>query len=364
MGLSLQNIDKIVNREIHLKDISLEFESGSRNVILGRTLAGKTSLLRIMAGLDRPTHGNIFIDGNDATGTSVRKRSVAMVYQQFINYPSLTVFKNVASALKMSDLNKKEIDRRVRETTEMLRIEDLLDRLPAELSGGQQQRTAIARALVKDADLLLLDEPLVNLDYKLREELRVELQEIFKQRKAIVVYTTTEPTEAMMLGGNIVVIDEGRALQTGPTSEVYHNPTTLKVAEVFSDPPINYISGTVQGSTARLGHDIEIPLDGHMKSLPAGKYKFGVRSHSLFLSRTSEEDTEIQARVELSEITGSETFIHINYNNSRLVVQENGVQPLRIGAEISIYVNPSCFFVYDEAGTLVAAPSRDTIKKG
>jgi len=356
VGLSLQNIDKIVNREIHLNDISLEFESGSRNVILGRTLAGKTSLLRIMAGLDRPTHGNIFVDGNDVTGTSVRKRSVAMVYQQFINYPSLTVFKNIASPLKISGLNKKEIDRRVRETAEMLHLESLLNRLPSELSGGQQQRTAIARALVKDADLLLLDEPLVNLDYKLREELRVELQEIFKQRKAIVVYTTTEPTEALMLGGNIVVIDEGRVLQTGPTSEVYHNPATLKVAEIFSDPPINYISGTVRGNTARLGHDIEIPLDGHMKSLPAGKYKFGVRSHRLSLSRTSEGDAEIQARVELSEINGSETFIHIDYNNSRLVVQETGIQPLRIGAEISIYVNPSCFFVYDEAGTLVAAP--------
>jgi len=364
MGLSLQNIDKIVNREIHLKDISLEFESGSRNVILGRTLAGKTSLLRIMAGLDRPTYGNIFVDGNDVTGTSVRKRSVAMVYQQFINYPSLTVFKNIASPLKISGLNKKEIDRRVRETAEMLHLESMLNRLPSELSGGQQQRTAIARALVKDADLLLLDEPLVNLDYKLREELRVELQEIFKQRKAIVVYTTTEPTEALMLGGNIVVIDEGRVLQTGPTSEVYHNPAILKVAEVFSDPPINYIGGTVQGSTARLGHDIEIPLDGHMKFLPVGKYKFGVRSHSLFLSRTSEGDSEIQARVELSEINGSETFIHINYNNARLVVQENGIQPLRIGAEISIYVNPSCFFVYDEAGILMAAPSRDTIKNG
>lgn len=364
MGLSLQNIDKIVNREIHLKDISFEFESGSRNVILGRTLAGKTSLLRIMAGLDRPTHGNIFVDGNDVTGTSVRKRSVSMVYQQFINYPSLTVFKNIASPLKISGLNKKEIDRRVRETAEMLHLESLLNRLPSELSGGQQQRIAIARALIKDAELLLMDEPLVNLDYKLREELRIDLQEIFKQRKAIVVYTTTEPTEALMLGGNIVVIDEGRVLQTGDTSEVYHNPATIKVAEVFSDPPINCISGTVQGSTARLGHDIEIPLEGHMKSLPAGKYKFGVRSHLLFLSRTSEGDSEIQARVELSEISGSETFIHINYNNSRLVVQENGIQPLRIGAEISIYVNPSCFFVYDEAGTLVAAPSRDTIKKG
>ena len=227
MGLTLQNVDKLVGRDIHLKDVNLEFEPGSRNVLLGHTLAGKTSLLRIMAGIDRPTHGKILIDGQDVTGVSVRKRSVAMVYQQFINYPSLTVYKNIASPLKVSGVRKAEIDRRVLETAEMLHIEDLLDRLPAELSGGQQQRIAIARALVKDAQLLLLDEPLVNLDYKLREELRSELQEIFQRREAIVIYTTTEPTEALMLGGNAVVIDQGRVLQTGLTPEVDHNPKNI-----------------------------------------------------------------------------------------------------------------------------------------
>ena len=174
---------------------------GTTHVVLGRTLSGKTSLLRLMAGLDRPTSGRILMDGKEVTDLFVRKRSVAMVYQQFVNYPSLTVYKNIASPLKMSGLSKSEIDRKVRKTAAMLHIEDLLDRLPAELSGGQQQRTAIARSLVKDAELLLLDEPLVNLDYKLREELRIELQEIFKQRQAIVVYTTTEPAEALMLGG-------------------------------------------------------------------------------------------------------------------------------------------------------------------
>jgi glycerol transport system ATP-binding protein len=363
MGISLQNIDKIVGREIHLKDVNLAFESGSRTVLLGRTLAGKTSLMRIMAGIDRPTRGKVLIDDRDVTGVSVRKRSVAMVYQQFINYPSLTVYKNIASPLKVSGIPKAEIDRRVRETAEMLHLEDMLDRLPAELSGGQQQRIAIARALVKEAQLLLLDEPLVNLDYKLREELRIELQEIFEQREAIVVYSTTEPTEALMLGGNVVVIDEGRIMQTGLTPDVYHNPATTKVAEVFSDPPINYLACTVQDRTARLGKDIELPLTDHLQSLSAARYIFGVRSNHFTLNRTSAEDTEIRTKVDLAEINGSETFIHVNYESSKLVVQEDGVLPHRMGKEISIYVNPRSFYVFDEAGALVASPARNSLEK-
>jgi len=364
MSLTLEAITKKVGREIHIDNVSLEFEAGSRNVLLGRTLAGKTSLLRLMAGLDRPTSGRVLVGGVDVTGKSVRKRSVAMVYQQFINYPSLTVYKNIASPLKLSGENKSEIDRKVRKTAEMLHIEDLLDRLPAELSGGQQQRVAIARALIKNADLLLMDEPLVNLDYKLREELRVELQDIFREREAIVVYTTTEPTEALMLGGNIAVIDEGRVLQTGPTPEVYHNPATTKVAEVFSDPPINFLKGTIQGGVARMGRSIEMPLEHHMKFLMNGDYIFGVRSNHLFLSRNGKEDAAIPARVELAEINGSETFIHADYDEFQLVVQEKGVRSVRIGVEITIYVNPSSFFVYDEAGALVASPSREAVEGG
>ncbi len=356
MGLTLQNVDKFVGRETHLKDINLEFASGSRNVLLGRTLAGKTSLLRIMAGLDRPSAGKVFIDGRDVTGVSVRKRSVAMVYQQFVNYPSLTIYKNIASPLKLSGMNKKEMDKRVRETAEMLHIEHLLDRLPAELSGGQQQRTAIARALVKEAQLLLLDEPLVNLDYKLREELRTELQTIFKKRQAVVVYTTTEPAEALMLGGKIVVIDEGKILQTGPTPQVYHHPATLKVAEVFSDPPINYINGSVENSHIQLGKNIRIPLSGHLKDLGAGQYKFGIRSNHLFLSRKHKDDAKIAARVELSEINGSETFIHLIHENLPLVVQDEGIHPHKIGAQIFVFVSPNSLFAYDRDGCLVASP--------
>lgn len=357
MGMILQNIDKIVNREIHLKDINLEFESGSRNVILGRTMAGKTSMLRIMAGLDKPSKGRIFINGQDVTGVSVRKRSVAMVYQLFINYPSLTVYQNIASPLKTSGIKKSEIDRQVREVAEMLRIDNLLDRLPSELSGGQQQRTAIARALVKNAELLLMDEPLVNLDYKLREELRVELQDIFSRRKAIVVYTTTEPSEALMFGGNIVVLDEGRVLQSGATPTVYRNPSTIKIAEVLSDPPINFIQGSIHEGKAIVGRGINIPLGGNMKSLADGDYTFGIRSNHFFLSRNGDNDAQIKAKVELAEINGSETFIHFNHAGTLLVAQEDGVHPYRIGSEVTLYASPDWLFVFDTEGNLVASPS-------
>jgi glycerol transport system ATP-binding protein len=358
MGLSLQGVDKYVGREMYLESIDLELASGSRNVLLGRTRAGKTTLLRIMAGLDRPTKGRVLIDDRDVTGLSVRKRNVAMVYQQFINYPSLSVYNNIASPLKLSGMDAREIDRRVQEAAEMLNIRDYLQRLPAELSGGQQQRTAIARALVKDAQLLLMDEPLVNLDYKLREKLREELQEIFKQRQATVVYTTTEPAEALMLGGNIVVIDEGRILQTGSTSEVYHNPATLRVAEVFSDPPINYLVARIQDQTAVLGDDVRLTLGGHTKALMPGDYKFGVRANRLFLSPQGDRDVEIRAKVELSEINGSETFIHVSHADSRLVVQENGIHSRKIGSEITLYADPCSFFVYDGNGQLVASPDK------
>jgi glycerol transport system ATP-binding protein len=340
-----------------LSELHLEFTPGSLNVILGRTLAGKTSLLRIMAGLDRPTSGKILIDGQDMTGVSVRKRSVAMVYQQFINYPSLTVYDNIASPLKISGVPKKEINRRVHETAAMLHLEEMLDRVPAELSGGQQQRTAIARALVKKARLLLLDEPLVNLDYKLREELRVELQEIFRKRSAIVVYTTTEPSEALMLGGECVVLDEGRVLQTGPTALAYQRPETLRAAEVFSDPPINALDADISaGGAVVMGDGIPIPLTGQLAGLAEGKYRFAFRSNHLWLSRRQEADIAIEGKVELSEINGSETFIYVHHGKQAFVVQQNGVNTHSIGSDITVFINPENLFVYDTAGRLKAAP--------
>jgi glycerol transport system ATP-binding protein len=223
MTLTLEHISKNVGADTHLYDLSLNLEPGL-NVLLGPTQAGKTSIMRIMAGLDKPTTGRLLIDGRDVTGVAVQKRSVAFVYQQFVNYPSFTVFDNIASPLRLKGSSSDEIKQQVQSVAEMMHIEHLLDRLPVALSGGQQQRTAIARALVKQADLLLLDEPLVNLDYKLREELRAEMLEIFTRRNSIVVYATTEPLEALMLGGTTSVMDAGRLIQSGATLEVFHRP--------------------------------------------------------------------------------------------------------------------------------------------
>ncbi|BBD09232.1 ABC transporter ATP-binding protein [Desulfovibrio ferrophilus] len=357
MGLRLTEINKSVDQEMHLADVSLELEAGSRYIILGRTLAGKTSLLRIMAGLDRPGTGTVLADGQDVTGVSVRKRDVAMVYQQFINYPSLTIYDNIASPLKMAGVSKAEIDRRVREVAKTLQLDPLLDRLPAELSGGQQQRTAIARALVKESHLLLLDEPLVNLDYKLREELREELQHIFKERESIVVYTTTEPTEALMMGGNVVVMDEGRILQIGKTPEVFNHPCNMKVAEVFSDPPMNFIPARIEGEQARLSACMKAPLVGALKDLGPGEYTFGVRASRVFLNQRHDSDIGLCGEVSLSEINGSETFIHVGCGRIKLVAQEDGIHKIESGSNLPMFVNPEDFYVFDGNGDILIAPS-------
>jgi glycerol transport system ATP-binding protein len=240
----------------------------------------------------------------------------------------------------------------------MLRIDGLLDRLPGQLSGGQQQRTAVARALVKQADLLLLDEPLVNLDYKLREELRAELRQIFERRSATVVYATTEPQEALLLGGNTIVVDEGRVLQVGPTNRVYRRPASVRVGLVFSDPPINLIPGEVAGGQVEMADGLVFPARGHLAELAAGHYRFGVRAHHLFVDPPHGEAVRIDGGIELAEISGSETFVHVRRGALTLVVQEEGVHSFRLGEPIAVFLDPANLFAFGDDGWLAAAPGR------
>ena len=205
------------------------------NILLGTTLSGKTTLMRLMAGLEKPSSGQVLFRGEDVTGVPVQKRNVSMVYQQFINYPHMTVFDNIASPLRVTGAPASEIERRVAGAADLLGLVPMLKRRPGELSGGQQQRTAIARALVKDSDLVLLDEPLANLDYKLREELREELPGILEEKGATIVYATSEPQEALLLGGCTATLHQGRVTQFGPTPDVYRRPKDLVSAQVFAE---------------------------------------------------------------------------------------------------------------------------------
>ncbi|MEJ2065013.1 MAG: ABC transporter ATP-binding protein [Reinekea sp.] len=358
MSLSLKNITRVVDGETWLEDISLELEPGSFNVLLGRTRAGKTSLMRIMAGLDVPSSGQVLMNRVDVTGVSVRERNISMVYQQFINYPNLSVFENIASPLRLARMPEAEIKRRVQETAEMLHIEEFLQRLPLQLSGGQQQRTAMARALVKDSGLILFDEPLVNLDYKLREELRSELRTLFKERNCIAVYATTEPNEALALGGNTAVLHEGQLLQMGPTESVYHKPMNLVTAEMFSEPPINVIKGRVTDTEVTFDDTIHFQLNNELKILTPGDYNFGVRPSHVGLVPHADDDLELPVKVELAEISGSETFLHVNNPHFDLVLHLSGVHEYHVDKEINVYFPTHKLYAFDNEGHLVHSPYR------
>ncbi len=355
--LELVAVDKRVGRDLHIADVSLTFERGSLNVLLGPTLSGKTTLMRLMAGLDKPTAGDIRVDGNSVAGTSVRHRNVAMVYQQFINYPGMTVYENIASPMRLAKVDKPELDRKVREAAALLKLEPYLERTPLHLSGGQQQRTAIARALVKGAELVLLDEPLANLDYKLREELRVELPRIFAESGAVFVYATTEPHEALLLGGSTATLHEGRVTQFGDTIDVYNRPADLMTARTFSDPPFNLIDVTLNNAQVSAeGLSLGV-VNENVSRLDDGTYTAAVRPHHLSMAPSEQHTVALQAEVGTSEITGSETFIHVNVGTNRWVLLTHGVHRVEPGELLSIYLNPDTLYLFDRHEKLARVPS-------
>jgi glycerol transport system ATP-binding protein len=356
MQLALEQVSKRVGAQHWLYDMSIRPRSGEVTVLLGATQAGKTSLMRIMAGLDAPTAGRIQVDGADVTGMPVRQRNVAMVYQQFINYPSLSVADNIASPLKLR--GEKNIEQTVRSIAERLHIEMFLDRLPAELSGGQQQRVALARALAKGAPLMLLDEPLVNLDYKLREELRDELTQLFAAGDSTVIYATTEPGEALLLGGYTAVMDAGELLQYGPTAEVFHSPQSLRVARAFSDPPMNLVAARPSPRGLRLQGGPELAL-----TLPESvvgrdvSLTIGLRASALHVAGR-EGDAALPGTVELAEISGSDTFVHVATAVGELVAQLTGVHHFEMGAAVTLYLDARELYVFDAQGALRLAPEQ------
>jgi glycerol transport system ATP-binding protein len=350
MALELKNVTKRVGAEVYIYETNLVIEEGTFNILLGSTLAGKTTLMQLMAGIQAPTSGSILNDGKDVTGVPVQKRNVSMVYQQFINYPNFTVYENIASPLRVAGLEKTAIDKRVRSTADLLRLTPMLDRRPAELSGGQQQRTAIARAIVKDSDLILLDEPLANLDYKLREEMRDELPKLFVHRKRIVVYATTEPTEALLFGGNTATLHEGQVTQFGGTSRIYRRPSDLTSAKVFSDPPLNTAQVEKRETSIIFAGSVEWPAGEKAQNLPDGPYTIGIRPHHITPTPQRKNSFAIQGRVLVTELSGSESVIHFDMNGQTWISQSHGIHRFDVGSVATLHVDIDRAFFFDQGG--------------
>ena len=362
MGITVENISKSYEGKKVLDNISFKVNDGDFATLLAPTGEGKTTLLRIMAGIEQPDSGRVYYDDQDVTDLIVQKRKIAMVYQWFVNYPSMTVYDNIATPLEAMrpKLSKSEIDARVKETAALLKIDQLMDHYPSEISGGQQQRLAIARAMVKKADYIFLDEPLTNLDYKLQEELRVELKNIFTERqRGAVVFATPQPVEALSLSTHVGFLDRGQLKQYGPVDEVYHKPQSMEVGAYFSHPSMNIFDCSLisenGGLWLKATDQLKLAVDQFKDLLTNEHYMLGIRAHAVTTRQEAEGMIPLTAKVELGEVVGSDTELHLTHEDISLVALLQGMETYEIGQDVTTYLYPDRFFIFDKAsGSMIA----------
>ena len=294
----------------HRDGITHRFVKGTITVVLGRNNAGKTWLARSIAGLEVSAPGTIWIDGEDVSRRGARDRSVGLVYQAFVNYPTLTVQQNVASPLIAAKARSDVVRTTVRDLAERLQIDTLLDRYPDELSGGQQQRVAIARALAQGGKVLVMDEPLVNLDYKLREELELQLRDLLSSGELVVVYTTSDPKDAFKLGDHVLLLDDYQVLQSGSPLDVYRDPESLESADLMSDPGVNVIDANS-----------------------------ALRPEHITLERRSPTDLAFEGELVGIETNGSETFLHCRRDAHIWVAKLAGMVHMQLGTMLPLFAH-------------------------
>ncbi|MCK5785316.1 MAG: ABC transporter ATP-binding protein [Candidatus Sabulitectum sp.] len=300
-AVRFDGVSKVYGKDSRaLSDFSLDVEDGEFVVLVGPSGCGKSTTLRVLAGLEEATSGRVYIDGMDVTDETPSKRDIAMVFQNYALYPHMTVFDNMAFSLKMRKLPGEEIKRSVNETANILGISEYLERKPKELSGGQRQRVALGRAIVRNPKVFLFDEPLSNLDAKLRVQMRNELARLHSQLKATMIYVTHDQAEAMTLGDRIVVLKDGYIQQVAPPLEVYNNPCNRFVAGFIGSPAMNFFKAEVAGSaiqTVNGSLEIADTIDG--------AYTLGVRPEDIIVR----EQGPFNCSVEVVETLGNEKVV-------------------------------------------------------
>ena len=354
--LKIEELSKNFGSTEVLKKINLEIDEGNFLVLLGPSGCGKSTLLNIIAGLETIDEGNVYIDDYNVSKVEPKDRNIAMVFQSYALYPSMNVKENMIFGLKQAKTSKEKIEEQLKKVSSFLQVDSLLERKPSQLSGGQRQRVAIGRALVREPRIFLFDEPLSNLDAKLRVEMRREIKKLHQQLKTTVVYVTHDQTEALSLGTKIAIMNHGVIQQNDTPENIYNKPSNTFVADFIGSPSMNLIKGNLKQNTDNFSFiaessNLEIPIkhyDFKKKSELGNKeVYFGIRPEHIYFKKLNEDDLEINLSADLSEYIGHEQIVTFNYSNQEILAKFPSTIKVELNKETKLYFDLTQVSLFD-----------------
>ncbi len=354
--LKIEELSKNFGSTEVLRKINLEIDEGNFLVLLGPSGCGKSTLLNIIAGLETINEGNVFIDDYNVSKVEPKDRNIAMVFQSYALYPSMNVKENMIFGLKQAKTSKEKIEEQLEKVSKFLQVDQLLERKPSQLSGGQRQRVAIGRALVREPRIFLFDEPLSNLDAKLRVEMRREIKKLHQQLKTTVVYVTHDQTEAMSLGTRIAIMNHGVIQQNDTPENIYNKPSNTFVADFIGSPSMNLIKGSLKESSGEISFtannsNFEIPVKGYefkdKSNLNNKEVFFGIRPEHIYFKKSNESDFEINLRADLSEYIGHEQIITFDYANQEILAKFPSTIKIELAKETKLFFDLTQTSLFD-----------------
>jgi len=354
--LRIEDLSKNFGTTEVLKKINLEIDEGNFLVLLGPSGCGKSTLLNIIAGLETINEGNVYIDDYNVSKVEPKDRNIAMVFQSYALYPSMNVKENMIFGLKQAKTSKEKIEEQLEKVSSFLQVKELLNRKPSQLSGGQRQRVAIGRALVREPRIFLFDEPLSNLDAKLRIEMRREIKKLHQKLKTTVVYVTHDQTEAMSLGTKIAIMNHGVIQQNETPEIIYNKPSNTFVADFIGSPSMNLIKGKLKQSLDKIlftaeGANFDIPINDYdfdnTSQLNDKEVYFGIRPEHVYYKKSNEEDFEVNLKADLSEYIGHEQIMTFDLANQELLAKFPSIIKIELNNETKLYFDLTQVSLFD-----------------
>ncbi|MBD3217049.1 MAG: sn-glycerol-3-phosphate ABC transporter ATP-binding protein UgpC [candidate division Zixibacteria bacterium] len=351
-GLEFKSVYKSFGRTVVVEDLNLSIHDGELFVLLGPSGCGKSTILRLIAGLEYMDEGEIVIDGRVINNIAPKDRNVAMVFQNYALYPHMTIYDNLAFPLKVKKVSAEKIRGIVEKQASLLGLTELLERKPRTLSGGQRQRVALGRALVRDPSVFLFDEPLSNLDAKLRVSTRAEISRLQRTLEATMVYVTHDQEEALSLGDRIAILNEGRIQQIGTPEEIYDQPRNIFTASFVGSPKINLLEARIAEDRVKIGGNSGIPMADSwreaLKDKTTDAIVIGIRPENIFYERKSGDDLAFQAEILHTEFAGDRHVIFCRLGESEIRVKSGKAAPSAEGEKMELFVNPQNCLLFDQ----------------